>query len=64
LLISSTKFKFFHVIQEKFLVIFNLLEGPDRKLSDPARGLSIPDLYNDIMIIDDYPGSKWVSYLD
>jgi len=40
---SSMKFKFIHkifVIQEKFLVFFNLLRGPDMTRSgpDPAHG--------------------------
>jgi len=40
------KFKFIHkisVIQEKFLIFFNLLRGPDitRSGPDPAHGLQI-----------------------
>jgi len=46
---SSVKFKFIHkvdVIHKKFLLLFNLLHGPDIASpgQDPVRGLCIPDI--------------------
>jgi len=46
---SSMKFKFIHkisVIQNKFLIFFNLLRGPDirRSGAGAGRGMCIPDL--------------------
>jgi len=44
----SMKLKFFNkiaVIHQKFLVLFNLLRGPDITSSDPGRRLCISILY-------------------